>query len=427
MSVERFRLPKLYENMDEATVGQWLVPEGSTVQAGEPLVELITDKTVLEYESPISGALRKIVAPAKSVVPIGYILALFGEGKLPDVSAENRAILETFAAETQGVEVVAQLEAPARAARPRVAPAARALVKKMGLSLDELTAAFPSQVIHKRDVESYLESRKEEEDQGEQTETSTAAQPEAAPDGGRVALITGASGGIGQAIARELAREGWMLALHYHRGAESAEALCSELRNQGAQCLTFQADLTTPQGAQGLTDAVLERFETVQAVINNAGRLEDGLVSMMSDDQWHRVLDANLHAVFYLTRNLAMHMARQRGGAIVNISSDAGRMGGAGRANYSAAKAGVAGFTRAVARELAASQVRVNAISPGFIETPMTAEITDAKRRDIARHIPLRRFGKPEEVARLVAFLVGTGGTYITGQDISVDGGLFMG
>ena len=206
MAIERFRLPKLYENMDEATVGQWLVKEGDQIEVGQPLVELITDKTVLEYDSPVSGPVRKILAPPKSVVPIGYILALFGDGTLPNVADENEAMIAAVSQELQAVEAVAVAK-PAAKPRARVAPAAKALVKKHGLSIDQLVAAFPSQVIHKRDVEEYLESRESEDEDTPTTET--AAMPETlSPDAQHIALITGATGGIGQAIAPCLCPQG---------------------------------------------------------------------------------------------------------------------------------------------------------------------------------------------------------------------------
>jgi 3-oxoacyl-[acyl-carrier protein] reductase len=195
----------------------------------------------------------------------------------------------------------------------------------------------------------------------------------------------------------------------------------------GGEALIFQADVTRPEEARALVDAVVERFGSIGILVNNAGILADGVVSFMTDEQWASVMDVNLNGPFYLTRAAAMAMARGRWGRIVNITSDAGRMGSANRSNYAAAKEGLVGFTRSVARELAGVGIRVNAVSPGFVETAMTAGINERKRKELLKEIPTRRFGLPQDVAELVAFLASDRADYITGQVISIDGGLFMG
>ena len=243
----------------------------------------------------------------------------------------------------------------------------------------------------------------------------------------RTVLITGATGGIGQATARQFGRDGFRLALHYHSNGDGAENLRAELAAAGSEATTFQADLRDTAAARAMVQAVHGACETIDVLVNNAGVLDASPLSFMSDEQWHEVMAANLHSAFYVTREVSMVMARQRQGRIINVSSDAGRLGGAGRSNYSAAKAGLAGFTKAVARELAGSNVQVNAVSPGYIETPMTADLDENKRKAIAREVPGRRLGTAMEVAALIAFLASDAAGYITGQEISVDGGLFMG
>ncbi len=415
-SPKLFRLPKLYENMDEATIGKWLVAEGDTVALEQPIVELVTDKTTVEYESPLAGTLLKLYTPEKSVIPVGYILACFGsEGEEPpDVSAENEALLTAHtAADAPKPPPKKAIEAQVRTQKLRVAPAARMYAKEHEVDLEALAARLGNRVIHRKDVESFVQHRDRSPDE---PASDTA-----------VVLVTGAGGDIGSAIARRLAKDGFALALHCRTSREQAEMIAGEIKQSGGTAHVFQANLCDSQAANDLVEQVRVTYDRLDVLINNAGLLQDGLLSFLNDEQWHQVIDVNLNAAFYVTRAAAMIMARQRRGKIINIASDAGRLGGAGRCNYSAAKAGLAGFTRSIARELGGSNIQVNSVSPGFIESRMTADITGPKKNEILRNIPARRFGTPADVAGIVAFLASPAADYITGQEISVDGGLFMG
>jgi len=242
----------------------------------------------------------------------------------------------------------------------------------------------------------------------------------------QVAIVTGATGGIGQAIATALAREGAVVVVNYVRSAEKAETLVSRLTEMGAQALAVQADVSTPEGAERLVQAALDRFGRVDILVNNAGINHDTLLVRMKESDWDSVLDTNLKGAFLCIKAVTRPMMKARHGRIINIGSVAGLAGNAGQANYSAAKAGLIGLTRAVARELGSRNITVNCIAPGAIDAGMLLELNEQQRESYLRQIPLERFGRPEDVAAAVVFLAGPGGSYISGQTLAVDGGLTM-
>ena len=242
---------------------------------------------------------------------------------------------------------------------------------------------------------------------------------------GRVAVVTGGGRGIGLAIARALAEDGASVVVS-GRDAGRLDAAGKELEALGASSLAVAADVSRREDVDRLVEATRERFGRIDVLVNNAGITRDQLLIRMKDDDWDQVLDTNLRGVFLMTRAVGKVMMRQKSGRIVNIGSAAGSMGNAGQVNYSAAKAGVIGLTKAAARELAHWNVLVNAVAPGLIETDMAAGIPPAAREAVMAQVPLKRIGTAREVAAAVRFLAGDGAGYITGQVIHVNGGLYM-
>jgi 3-oxoacyl-[acyl-carrier protein] reductase len=245
------------------------------------------------------------------------------------------------------------------------------------------------------------------------------------PLAGRVAIVTGGTRGIGLAIARSLAEDGASVVVS-GRDADRLEAAAKEIEAAGGASLALVADAAAREDADRLVEATRERFGRLDVLVNNAGITRDQLLVRMKDDDWDKVLDTNLRGVFLMTRAAGKVMMKQRSGRIINISSAAGAMGNPGQVNYSAAKAGVIGFTKAVARELAHWQILVNAVAPGLIETDMTAAIPAEAREALMQQVPLKRAGAAREVAEVVRFLAGDGAAYVTGQTIHVNGGLYM-
>jgi 3-oxoacyl-[acyl-carrier protein] reductase len=241
---------------------------------------------------------------------------------------------------------------------------------------------------------------------------------------GKVAIVTGGSRGIGLAIARSLAEDGASVIVS-GRDAARLEAAVKELESLGATALAVVADASKREDVERLVGAARDRFGRIDVVVNNAGITRDQLLVRMKDDDWDQVLDTNLRGVFLMTRAVGKVMMRQKSGRIINIASTAGVMGNPGQVNYSAAKAGVIGLTKAAARELAHWNILVNAVAPGLIETDMTATMSAEAREAMLQQVPLKRIGQSREVAEVVRFLAGDGATYITGQTIHVNGGLY--
>jgi 3-oxoacyl-[acyl-carrier protein] reductase len=241
----------------------------------------------------------------------------------------------------------------------------------------------------------------------------------------RVSIVTGASQGIGETIAREFAAQGAAVVL-VDIQKDKLEAVAAAIAAGGGRAVVHPADVSKSEQAQAVAEAVIKEFGKIDHLINNAGITRDNLLMRMKEDEWDAVLAVNLKGIFNFTKAVVRSMLSARSGRIVNLSSVAGAMGNAGQTNYSASKAGVIGFTKALAREVGSRGITVNAVAPGYIVTPMTAGLSEANKQAFLAAIPLQRFGEPDDVARAVRFLCSDDAAYITGQVIHVNGGLYM-
>ncbi len=242
----------------------------------------------------------------------------------------------------------------------------------------------------------------------------------------KTALVTGASRGIGRAIALALAAKGFAVALNYAGSHDAAEAVKKEIEEAGGKAFTIQGDVSKSEDVDRIFKAVKDEFGGLDVLVNNAGINRDALLIRMKESNWDDVIATDLKSDFLTTKAAAAMMMRKRKGSIINISSVVGIMGNIGQANYAAAKAGVIGLTKACAKEMAARNIRVNAVAPGFIETAMTDGIPEKIREGMISSIPMGRMGQPEDIARAVCFLASDDSSYITGQVLVVDGGLVM-
>jgi 3-oxoacyl-[acyl-carrier protein] reductase len=244
---------------------------------------------------------------------------------------------------------------------------------------------------------------------------------------GKAALVTGASRGIGRAIALALAEAGADVAVNYAGSEQAAADTVARIEAMGRTAFKIRADVSRAEEVDAMIKEVLDRFGKLDILVNNAGITRDNLLMRMKDEEFDAVIDTNLKGVFYCMKAASRPMMKQRSGRIISISSVVGSTGNPGQANYAAAKAGLVGMTKSVARELASRGITVNAVSPGFIETDMTDRLTDEQKQAILQQVPLGTLGRPEHVARTVVFLASDAASYITGQNIHVDGGMFMG
>lgn len=243
---------------------------------------------------------------------------------------------------------------------------------------------------------------------------------------GKIALVTGAARGIGRQIALTLAEDGADVILNYNGSKEEAEETAQNIVKFQRRALVYQCDVADSEAAKGMIEAGIQEFGRIDILVNNAGITRDNLLMRMGEEEFDMVINTNLKGTFHCMRHIARQMIKQKGGRMINLSSVSGILGNAGQANYCASKAGIIGLTKSAARELASRGITVNAVAPGFIDTEMTAALSKEIQEDILSRIPMKQFGKTEDVAQMVAFLASDAARYITGQVISVDGGMAM-
>ena len=240
----------------------------------------------------------------------------------------------------------------------------------------------------------------------------------------KVALVTGATRGIGKEIALELAKNGFDIAVNY-RGTQD-ENLKKEIESNNVRCEFVEADVSNFEQCENMIKEAIEKYGRIDVLVNNAGITKDGLIMRMKKEDFEAVIDINLVGTFNVTRNVIPYMIKQKSGRIISLASVVGVAGNAGQTNYAASKAGIIGFTKSIAKELASRNIRANAVAPGFIETDMTAVLSDPVKENIHNQIPLKRMGSAKEVANLIYFLGSDESSYITGQTINIDGGMVM-
>lgn len=241
---------------------------------------------------------------------------------------------------------------------------------------------------------------------------------------GKNALVTGAGRGIGKAIALELAAKGAFVIVNYNGSKEAAEQTVAEIKAAGGDAVAYQCSVSDYEACGAMITALIKEYAHIDILVNNAGITRDGLLMKMSEEDFDAVINTNLKGCFNTIRHMSRYFLKQRAGKIINISSVSGILGNAGQANYSASKAGVIGLTKAVARELASRGINVNAVAPGFVETDMTDTLSDSVKENLKSQIPLGKIGHPQDIAKTVAFLASPDTDYITGQVLSVDGGM---